>query len=407
MYIDPPSFILTYKLTPPLHPPCSSYYFFPYKVDLTPKEYEALGMVVDANLTSEIGMGEFVTFLAVLKHMENRARNDDVFSNRIFKMELSNNKELAGNKEENHEEDKMESKIESSRDEDDDDDEDFGTHLTRSLRHTSNSFREGSIWDKAMLQVNHEVLKTGWDAILRAINGIEIPPVTAEKKKLGDLFKGKNKHGGKQSSATVEDIPLPYDPNSILSQKIAILFNKVDSDGSGGMDIHELGKGLEACDIFLNEKQINALANAMDVDGDGMVTLPEFQTQIHNMKLHRENEIEKEDMDLMTKAIMKNEIKKEREEDLLRDAKIKEANKITTTGNDEDDGGKSNRKLPNMPKMLTKTASIIYDENIKSRSEKLSIIRDLVERKTNLMKTIASLQNEIKELKPDENIQSK
>ena len=54
------------------------------------------------------------------------------------------------------------------------------------------------------------------------------------------------------------------------------LFTDFDADGSGDVDLAELGQGLKMLGANLTKKQLTALAKDLDGDGDGSVTKEEF-----------------------------------------------------------------------------------------------------------------------------------
>ena len=54
------------------------------------------------------------------------------------------------------------------------------------------------------------------------------------------------------------------------------MFNSYDQNGDGHLDRGEFKAALIGADLGLKKKEINALLNAIDVDGDGKVTYQEF-----------------------------------------------------------------------------------------------------------------------------------
>lgn len=63
--------------------------------------------------------------------------------------------------------------------------------------------------------------------------------------------------------------------NIILSQNITLdqFFNIVDKDGSGTIQPAELRKGLEECNIFMNQNDWSNLFNLLDADKSGTIEL--------------------------------------------------------------------------------------------------------------------------------------
>ena len=54
------------------------------------------------------------------------------------------------------------------------------------------------------------------------------------------------------------------------------VFLKADADGSGALSLNEFHKCIREADLGLTRKEINALMQEVDADGDGMVTYDEF-----------------------------------------------------------------------------------------------------------------------------------
>eukprot|EP01043_Picozoa_sp_COSAG02_P054700 COSAG02_NODE_6234_length_3707_cov_3.105044_1_plen_475_part_00 len=57
------------------------------------------------------------------------------------------------------------------------------------------------------------------------------------------------------------------------------MFDAMDKDGSGGMDYAEFTQGLKALGIVFGPKQLDAVLEALDANGDGQVTISEFVAQ--------------------------------------------------------------------------------------------------------------------------------
>ena len=60
---------------------------------------------------------------------------------------------------------------------------------------------------------------------------------------------------------------------------VETMFQAMDTDGSGAIDYDEFSKGLRALDVVFGPKQLAALLEALDANGDGKVTLMEFLEQ--------------------------------------------------------------------------------------------------------------------------------
>jgi hypothetical protein len=409
-----------------------------FRVKLTPKLYDQLCMLVDANLSSQMGMGEFVSFVAVVKSIEYKALQDEEFAQKLFnnKMKYSssssshngarssstmNNENHADKKTPQvvrqgnhhlHEETKQEfvashNKPLSSLLEGDDgmmvqQDDEVSVRLAKSLKTISKSFdEEGSIWDKAMLQVNQEDLETGWDSILRAVNGVEYNDSSSSSSSSSSSITT-------AAATTLNDLRKDDDA-TILEKKIQNLFKNVDSDGTGDLDIHELAIGLATvCGIYLSDKQINALANSMDVDGDGTISLDEFTMQIQAMKIHREKERDKEEADLIMKAIMRNESKSI--ETAVSEAKLKQRT-VDTSVSAGAGGGESKWNMDENKSFgdgdspaSTKTQGTTIHVQMSSQSsrndEKKSFveIQSLLSKRTILAKKLVEMKEELMSL---------
>ena len=57
---------------------------------------------------------------------------------------------------------------------------------------------------------------------------------------------------------------------------VETMFQAMDTDGSGAIDYDEFTKGLRALDVVFGQKQLAAVLEALDANGDGKVTIIEF-----------------------------------------------------------------------------------------------------------------------------------
>lgn len=83
--------------------------------------------------------------------------------------------------------------------------------------------------------------------------------------------------GAGDGSAGGEDIKVPtrFGPYSALEViRMRRLFESIDKDGSGSVELHELQEAPEWKQLFSDE-EIRQLFEAMDIDGSGDVTLSE------------------------------------------------------------------------------------------------------------------------------------
>jgi calmodulin len=60
------------------------------------------------------------------------------------------------------------------------------------------------------------------------------------------------------------------------AERVGNMFSKFDADGSGTIDIKELGSGLASLGVVLDSSQLRAFREDIDFDGDGEISLPEF-----------------------------------------------------------------------------------------------------------------------------------
>ena len=66
----------------------------------------------------------------------------------------------------------------------------------------------------------------------------------------------------------------------LRSTNVRKVFRQLDRDGSGTLDMHELRIGLRHLGFDLDDAQFEQIWHLVDVDGDGQVTLQEFQSRI-------------------------------------------------------------------------------------------------------------------------------
>jgi Ca2+-binding EF-hand superfamily protein len=97
-----------------------------FQVELQPLQCQSLFYLLDTSKTTEIGLGEFITFVSILKKMHNDSKVDPDYVSRFFGADAK----------------------------------------------LSSKNREKSIWDSAMDRVHKEAFDTVWDSVLRSINGV-------------------------------------------------------------------------------------------------------------------------------------------------------------------------------------------------------------------------------------------
>lgn len=74
---------------------CISHLFLPhsdllFNIELSPRQCECLFFLVDSNHATEVGMGEFITFISVIKQMEEKQSLDATYASRVFSGTRSN-----------------------------------------------------------------------------------------------------------------------------------------------------------------------------------------------------------------------------------------------------------------------------------------------------------------------------
>ena len=59
-------------------------------------------------------------------------------------------------------------------------------------------------------------------------------------------------------------------------ERIKSMFMRFDADGSGDIDVEELGAGLSSLGVKLKSEELHAFASDIDDDGGGTISLDEF-----------------------------------------------------------------------------------------------------------------------------------
>ena len=88
--------------------------------------------------------------------------------------------------------------------------------------------------------------------------------------------RGGSKEGGKAGDEKVLDV-MPSD-SGVSTEQLKTLFNTIDKDGSGGIDLEEI---LEICDVLglkATEEEMQEMLEAADADQDGVLNYDEFLT---------------------------------------------------------------------------------------------------------------------------------
>lgn len=163
---------------------------------------------MDSNSSTEVGFGEFLSFIATVKEMQLKASVDPKYKEELM----------------------------------------FQALLTPDGQYDETRDVKGqhghvSVWDAAMARVDKETLNLAWETIYKSIRA---------------------------------------SPGKDMSEKVLALFRGLDSDESGDLEHRELGEGLKATGILLNDRQLLSLIHSVDKDGDGRIDLEEFISQIQS-----------------------------------------------------------------------------------------------------------------------------
>jgi len=316
-----------------------------FEVELDSAHFESLFYLLDTNHSSEIGQGEFVTFITVLKNIQLAAKLDLKFAQSMFSGckrcfdESSSNNFNNGLTRSNSSRSKQGYLV-----------------RTGSVRASKQGTGFKSLWDRAMEHVDKDSLDSAWDSILHSINGIQ----------------GDN-----------------------LGEKVANIFKDFDSDGTGELDISELGEGLKSCGIRLNDRQIHVLAKSVDIDGDGKITFEEFAIKVQTMKHIVAENKDINDVVEIEHAIIKTMSKSHSSTD-------KDKNQFENTEDVKDVKRKvvkrnSNRSFKDKDKVFGKNLEVIQKKRNSLLNSKTSIdeFKILLLEKNKINNKIQTLQNEI------------
>jgi len=71
--------------------------------------------------------------------------------------------------------------------------------------------------------------------------------------------------------------------NEDLEEALRSMFEAVDTDGSGKVDVKELRTGLQQMGLKLSDQDLNCMIYEMDIDGDGLLSLQEFLPMAFDM----------------------------------------------------------------------------------------------------------------------------
>jgi len=106
-----------------------------FEVEITSKQCEALFFLIDSNQATEVGLGEFISFIKILKEMQNKMKEDPNYASKIF-----NNVQMKKSP----------------------------------TTYGKDGKNKKSKWDAAMSRLDQESLDAAWDAIITSINGTQV-----------------------------------------------------------------------------------------------------------------------------------------------------------------------------------------------------------------------------------------
>ncbi|KAJ8906474.1 hypothetical protein NDN08_002967 [Rhodosorus marinus] len=95
-----------------------------------------------------------------------------------------------------------------------------------------------------------------------------------KRQKLAELATQKRKI---INSKDVEDIVLRQKGQEELDKKIRLVFSDICGDGEAGITLHNLKRVHVEIGLDYSEKELEAMINDVDLDGDGAVTLDDFK----------------------------------------------------------------------------------------------------------------------------------
>ena len=158
----------------------------------------------------------------------------------------------------------------------------------------SDPFQRGIAFQVLRIAANHQtyILKDVYyqePPVTR--NSRPPPPKALELRQI--VTTEKIKHFPKEQQTLYENLKMLKEASSNMKMAKE-LFVKADSDGSGELDKEELQALLPELDIYISEAQIDDVMARYDVDGTGLIELPEFLGFVRS--LHEDAEKRMRDM---------------------------------------------------------------------------------------------------------------
>eukprot|EP00615_Pteridomonas_danica_P014929 CAMPEP_0114380898 /NCGR_PEP_ID=MMETSP0102-20121206/3134_1 /TAXON_ID=38822 ORGANISM="Pteridomonas danica, Strain PT" /NCGR_SAMPLE_ID=MMETSP0102 /ASSEMBLY_ACC=CAM_ASM_000212 /LENGTH=506 /DNA_ID=CAMNT_0001536289 /DNA_START=2253 /DNA_END=3770 /DNA_ORIENTATION=- len=119
----------------------------------------------------------------------------------------------------------------------------------------SDTMIEKNVWKRSMQRMDYYAIEEAWNILL--------------------ALKGEHHEGDSDEDEEGDDDGL---------KRVKELFDNFDVDGNKQIDIEELSEGLIDMRILMNQRQIKMFSEQMDLDGDGFVSLSEFEVQLHHQR---------------------------------------------------------------------------------------------------------------------------
>ena len=97
--------------------------------------------------------------------------------------------------------------------------------------------------------------------------------------RLNDLANG-TEGASLSGMAWLKILEIAFSDRKTFQKNVEMIFRKFDANGSGDIDIHKLGEAMLALGVRLTPKQLKAFRDDIDVDGDGSVSISEFNLAV-------------------------------------------------------------------------------------------------------------------------------
>jgi len=174
--------------------------FFHYAVDLLfqvqlePSQCETLFYLLDSSKSTEIGLGEFITFISILKDMHIQSKSNPQFATEFF-----------------------------------------GADALVTTR-------DKTIWDAAMDRVHAQTFENTWSSVLISINGV---PGSSLEEKVKNLFSNFDSDG--TGNIDAEELGMGLQSCGVLlnDSQLTFFFNSIDTNNSGDITIQDFVTQIE------------------------------------------------------------------------------------------------------------------------------------------------------------------